>query len=124
MKMMAATLRVSTLGRGWRASLAAAAMVLAVGGSLQTLTWAQTTAPAVSAANHAAALDAFREARDLYGQEKYADANVQNNKALQLDPSLKDAVLLKKVLQGKLGETGAAARRVRVKRCRRVRHRR
>ncbi len=76
------------------------------GGHAANAVLAQTTAPAVSAANHAAALDAFRQAHDLYEQEKYADANTQNNKALELDPGLKDALLLKRVLQSKLGETG------------------
>jgi hypothetical protein len=94
----------------WRVSVAAMALAAAVaaqwwGGSAEESARAAAT---VSPDNHAAAIEQFQKARDLYQEGKYKDADVANDKALQLDPTLGDAQLLHKILQSKLSETPTA----------------
>src|SRR5271154_1970057 len=90
---------------GWRVSLVAVLMAAAGMGAGAPLAWADTTPAAVTPANQAAAMQLFLQAKDLYQQDKFQDANAANDKALQLDPTLTDAQLLHKILQSKLGET-------------------
>ena len=88
--------------RVWAACSAVLAVTVGVGGVVGRVLAETTTAP-VASDNHAAALDAFRKARALYTQGNYADADVANNRALQLDPTLNEAKLLHKVLREKVG---------------------
>jgi hypothetical protein len=83
-----------------------AGLIAAVGGAggVKMARAQTTTTPApASAADHAAALDSFRKARAFYNQRDFADANAANDHALQLDPSLNEAKLLRKVLREKVG---------------------
>ena len=69
-----------SVGSKWRVSfLAITLAVAAVGASIG---WSQNTTspPVVTPANHQAALDAFRQARTLYQQDKYADSYALNSK--------------------------------------------
>jgi hypothetical protein len=50
----------------------------------------------------------YLKAKDLYDAGKYAEAQVENEKALALDPANVDATLMKKVLEGKVTGTAAA----------------
>ncbi|MGN6369153.1 MAG: tetratricopeptide repeat protein [Phycisphaerae bacterium] len=93
----------------WRVSILAAALAAAValpwwGGSSAQDAKAATT---VTPDKHAAAVEQFKKARDLYQQDKYKEAEEANEKALQLDPTLSDAQLLHKILQSKLNEAPA-----------------
>jgi hypothetical protein len=60
-------------------------------------------AAAVSQANKAAAEAQFDKANALYKQDKYAEAQVENDKALKLDPTNTNAQLMKRVLEAKVG---------------------
>jgi tetratricopeptide (TPR) repeat protein len=58
--------------------------------------------PAISAADKAAAEAQYDKANALYQQGKYAEAQVENEKALKLDPANFNALLMRRVLEGKL----------------------
>jgi hypothetical protein len=91
-------------GFGWLAFFACGAL-------LAGLVLGQTSDPAaapprpapVSAANKAAAAEQFQVAKNLYDAGKFTDANVENEKALRLDPANASALALKAVLASKVG---------------------
>jgi hypothetical protein len=62
----------------------------------------------VTAANRQAAVAQFAKARELFNAEKYAEAKVENDKTLLLDPTHEDALRLRIVLQDRLANAGAA----------------
>src|SRR5262249_21623600 len=78
---------------------------------------AQATRPATAAPRpaqvtptNAAAADAqFAKAKSLYDQQRFSEAQVENEKALQIDPSNKDALLLRRVLADKLASGGTSS---------------
>jgi hypothetical protein len=102
--MMAKTPKSSPRARWrvWAACLAVVAGTVGAGGMVGSVVAGTTTEP-VASDNHAVALDAFRKARALYTQGNYADADAANNRALQLEPTLNEAKLLRKVLREKVG---------------------
>lgn len=63
----------------------------------------------VTAANRQAAVAQFAKARELFNAEKYAEAKVENDKALLLDPTHEDALRLRIVLQDRLANAGTPA---------------
>ena len=63
---------------------------------------------AVSPADKAAAVAEYDNAYALYEQQKYAAAQVENDKALQLDPTNTYAIMMRGVLQRYLAGGGAA----------------
>jgi len=65
-----------------------------------------TRAAAASPSDKAAAAAEFDKASALYQQKKYAEAQVENEKALQLDPTNTDALLLRGVLKTYLAGGG------------------
>jgi len=58
--------------------------------------------PVVSDANKKAAQAQYSKAYDLYTAEKFADAQKENDKALTLDPTNSNALILQKILSGRL----------------------
>jgi hypothetical protein len=96
------------------AAFALAASGIAFGAAPATSRGPATPAsrPATNpAANKAAANTQYLKAKELYDAGKFAEANVENDKALALDPTHGDATLMKRVLEGKLtaGAGGAGA---------------
>lgn len=70
---------------------------------------ATATAPAaVSPAAAAQARTQFEKARALYQQDRFSEAQTENQKALALDPHNSDAILLAKVLAEKTAAGGGA----------------
>jgi tetratricopeptide (TPR) repeat protein len=99
-KQMAVVKRLR--GRRFAVLLAAyLAAALGVGLSLDMRAGAQGTQPA--GANQAAADAQFQKAKALYDSGRFAEAQVENEKALALDPTHNNALLLRRVLAGKVG---------------------
>ena len=66
-------------------------------------------APATAGVNKAGADAQFEKAKALYDDGKYAEAQVENDKALAMDPGNTSALLLKRVLGTKVTATGEPA---------------
>ncbi|MCL2640253.1 MAG: hypothetical protein FWD53_05360 [Phycisphaerales bacterium] len=72
------------------------------------LAWSQTKDAPATLVNRDAAVEAFRKARDLFQAEKYAEAAVENEKALKLDPTYADAQTLKRILDSRIATAAPA----------------
>jgi hypothetical protein len=100
-------------GKQWRNSLAALSLAVAASVGIRSLLAETATSIPAAPAGQAQtnpAVDAFVKARELYQQEKYAEAKIENDRALRLDPKFKDAQTLRGMIQEKLNEgTGTTA---------------
>jgi tetratricopeptide (TPR) repeat protein len=89
----------------------AAVPAVAGGGAAASTSAPASRPPVVSPADKAAAEAQFDKASALYQQKKYAEAQIENDKALQLDPTNVNAVLMQSTLKRYLagGMPGSAA---------------
>jgi hypothetical protein len=92
-------------GKLWRNSLAALSLAVAASiGITSSFAETATSIPAAAQGKTTPAVDAFVKARELYQQEKYPEAKIENDRALRLDPKFKDALTLRGMIQAKLDE--------------------